>query len=81
MMTKKERVEDLGIITEKLRIILDRDVFYHFKGRPKDAYIEFFNMSEDKQCDMLVELAYDLSDLESALYEVLEVARGDYDNI
>lgn len=76
-MTKKERIEDLGIIYERLnRIVIDFEEWFAFYNS-KHAYEIFQEHMLDKDCDKLEDLHRKLRYLIENLNEVVYIARGE----
>jgi hypothetical protein len=76
-MTKKERLEDLGIILQLITDINDMKLFELYHGRNKDFLDFWSNLDPEKQEDFLHKLPYLISDVKDKLSEVWCIARGD----
>lgn len=82
-MSMKQRVEDLGVLAEKLNNLSDMDICQLYNQRPKD-FVEWFHeqpTEEGKgvktQDDILHEIAYSIRDINDKLCECVVIARGD----
>lgn len=73
----RQRIEDLGRICVLLENILEDDLFEEMPwNRPKDAIEVFMSMEEEKQCDLIHDIAYRLQDLEEQLIRCLSISKG-----
>lgn len=78
----RERVEDLGMLAQRLAELCDHDLF-EWKGniRNKEAAEWFMNLSDDKKEDTIHMIAYNLEFLSDELHECYQIARwGDVDS-
>ncbi len=74
-MKNRERVEDLGRISEILKQICSDRIFDDCIRRPKH-FIEWFRLlSQVDQEDYLESMAFSLRDLEEKLCECYQIAR------
>lgn len=77
-MTKRERLEDLGVVAEKLRCLLDYDLFSILEKngcrRAKDAVEIFSELSEDKKYDLIHDLAYAIHEAQECIAECYSLA-------
>jgi hypothetical protein len=76
-MNKKERIEDIGRICEKLREVLDLDLFEQANrpGRAKDGVEWWLTKTEEQQYDFIHDLSYNIENVEFALSEIYQIAR------
>lgn len=78
MMSKKERIEDLGKLAVYIEKARDHDM-WDIKSsfsRDKDFAEIFLQQTPEKQFDDLHELAYNMSSLHDLLYKMQEIADG-----
>ena len=79
-MTKRERLEDLGVLLEKLATLMDDDLFDVLERnscrRPKDICEAYDALNEDKRYDLLTELAYGVERVSNEIGECWAIARG-----
>lgn len=72
----RERVEDLGRIAEKLKQILDSEIFNEFPNlRTKDLAGYLLHLPEQERFDKINFIMYAIRDLEIDLAEVHQIAR------
>lgn len=74
-MTKRERIEDLGIIQEKLTRFFDdrEDLFREFDSKhQEEKFVQKYRCE-----DNLYDLFYKLRGLENELWEIWGIARGE----
>ncbi len=79
-MTKRERLEDLGVLLEKISSLMDHDLFEICDKagcRTKDFDEHFRTLSEDKQSDLLHEIAYGIEDVSNKLADCWAIAKGE----
>lgn len=79
-MSKKERLEDLGILLVKIENIMEHDLFDCIENigcnRPKDFIDVFDTLNEDQKEDFLHSLAYNISSVNDMLAECWCIAKG-----
>ncbi len=75
-MSGKHRLEDLGVLSEKLRMLSIHDVFGLIPGRKKDFCEYFYELEVEKQWDLLHELIYGIDHVQEKILECLNVADG-----
>ena len=79
-MTKRDRLEDLGRLQEKIRQICDSDLMEILDRiscrRPKDFEQVFNEMSDERKSDLLHEIAYGLETVSSMLADCYCIAAG-----
>jgi hypothetical protein len=79
-MTQRERIEDLGVLLEKLATLMDDDLFEVLERnscrRPKDVCEAFEALTEDNRCDLLIEMAYGIERVSNEISECWSIARG-----
>jgi hypothetical protein len=80
-MTKKERLEDLGILCEKLYKLGGNELFDLIPntGRAKDAPAWFRSLDEEKQDELIYLMARRLFDVENEISECWSIAKGDHE--
>lgn len=77
-MSKRERIEDLGRLSVKLRNIYDDDLFdIMINTRPKYAWDVFSRLDEDQKLDIIEKIAYGLERIKESISECLCIADGD----
>ena len=79
-MTKRDRLEDLGRLQEKIRQICDSDLMELLDRiscrRAKDFEQVFNEMSPEKKSDLLHEIAYGLEAVSNMLADCYCIAAG-----
>jgi hypothetical protein len=77
----RERLEDLGRVSEKLSFLCDHEIFDWKEGaRCKDVCEWFSKLPEEKKYDIIHSLAYNLDEISNLLHDCYQVARwGDED--
>ena len=78
-MTKKERLEDLGILSQKLYKLGENELFDLIPntGRAKDAPSWFRSLDAEKQDELIYLIARTLFDVENEISECWIIAKGD----
>jgi len=72
----KERIEDLGRLSEKLSSLCDHEAFDWKKGvRCKDAADWFHELKENEQYEIINGLSYNLEEMCNSLHECYTIAR------
>ena len=81
-MSKRERLEDLGRICEKLDQLSNHEVWqWNEHYRNKDTAEWFQELSKEKQFDKIHSLAYALSNVYEQICEMHQIARyGDQED-
>ena len=72
----RERLEDIGRILEMVNNLMNEPVFDLWNQRPKDFFDWYTEQSDDRQCDILNDLAYGIQGISTKLGEIYTVASG-----
>jgi hypothetical protein len=74
----RQRVEDLGRLAVLIKNLLDHKLFDEdcLPRRPKDYWVWFSELSEDRKADVINSWVYGIENLQEKLYEILEIAEG-----
>lgn len=79
-MSKRERIEDLGRLAEKLDTLLDDDFFLLLSvygcNRAKDFTEMFKNLNTDQQYELLHSIAYGIERIKDQLHDCSAIADG-----
>lgn len=80
-MSKRERIEDLGVLKEKLKNLFNHELFDIFEKydirRPKDVCEIFSEIEEDKKLELVSSLAYMIEEVRDLIADCLDVAEGE----
>jgi hypothetical protein len=79
-MTKRERLEDLGVLLEKLQSLMDHELFEIFDklGCRRKDFIEHIDaLPEEKRDDILHSIAYGIDSVQSLIGDCWAIARGE----
>ena len=76
-MSKKERLEDLGRLYEKINLALDHEIFDLYSGRKKDFEVWFYSLDSEKQHSILHTLIYGIDHISEKLHEMFYIAQGE----
>lgn len=75
-MAARDRLEDIGILCEKLHNLCDHEIFeWMGNNRPKEATEWFSNLSDDAKDDVIHSMAYNLEFVQNQLYDMYQLAR------
>ena len=76
-----QRLEDLGVLKERLSSLADHQTFRSFQGigcvRAKAATDVFFNMTPNLQEEFIHKLAYDLEEALDLVCQCYHIASGE----
>lgn len=75
-MTERHRLEDLGVITQMLSDLCEHELFDWNEGkRCKDTSDWFMSLDEEKKCDLIHKLAYQISEVKDLLLKAWCIGR------
>jgi hypothetical protein len=80
-LSKRERLEDLGVILEKVHQLTQHEVFDLYHGRKKDIHGWWASINEDLKEEFLHKIAYGLADVSEKIVEIWEIALGEKDRV
>lgn len=77
-MTKRERLEDIGRIQERLSALMEHEMFDLMERvRPKDFTEWFRNQTEEEQDALLHTIAYGVQNINFEIADIWGIARGE----
>jgi hypothetical protein len=71
----RQRIEDLGRISEIVKNLTEHELFEWKYCRDKDTAEWFLSLDDEKKFEIIHSLAYSITHLENKLYELYEIAR------
>ncbi len=78
-MSKRERIEDLGILSVHLHNLFHEDIFNEIERyyrRPKDAFDSFNSLDENQKEEFIRMIAYGLQNIHEKIAECSQIADG-----